>query len=623
MTPKLQWLDDPTVFRINQLPAHSDHIAYGTAEEVKAHKSSLVLNLDGQWRFHFSKRPQERPLGFEAPTYDDNHWDFIRVPQHIALAGYDQIQYTNTHYPWSAKRMRHAPGTVAQQRGEGMFSAADDNAVGSYRRLMTLPASWQAVDVHLRFAGVEAAMYLWVNGHFVGYAEDSFTPSEFDVTPFLTAGANLIAVQVYKYSTASFIEDQDFFRFFGIFRSVEAIAVPPAHLTDLALQPVLAADEHSGVVAATLKLSGAVQSVHAQLFDQADQLCAEKTVVAAPHTQLQLGVGAPQRWSHDSPYLYRLVLTLTNADQTVAEIVPYHFGFRTIAIDQRRLLLNGQRLIITGVNRHEWNCQTGRVVTRADMLADLKIMKANHINAVRTCHYPDQLEWYHLCDCAGIYVMAEVNLESHGSWFNQPSAPQYTVPGNLAEWRACVLDRAQTTYETLKNHTSILFWSLGNESYAGANIQAMNDYFKAVDPTRPVHYEGVSHDRSYEATISDFESQMYTAPTKLEPYLINSPKPVMLCEYMHSMGNSVGGLGQYIALIKQYENFVGGFIWDFIDQALLIQGAAGTRPQLRYGGDFDDRPNNGAFSGDGLLFADRTPKPALQEVAYYYAQFKK
>ncbi|MCI1895284.1 glycoside hydrolase family 2 TIM barrel-domain containing protein [Lacticaseibacillus suilingensis] len=622
MTPKLQWLDDPSTFRINQLPAHSDHITYRNEKELQQRQSSLRLCLDGQWRFHFAKSPLDRPTGFEATDYDDRNWDYIKVPQHIALAGYDQLQYINTLYPWAAKMMRRAPGTVTGQDTTGMFSAASDNAVGSYRRVITLPAQWKDLDVHIQFAGVEAAMYLWVNGQFVGYAEDSFTPSEFDLTPFLTRGENLIAVQVYKYSTASFIEDQDFFRFFGIFRSVELLALPAAHLTDLALNPV-SSDSTIGQVKACLQVTPVTQRIHAQIFDQAGALCEEATVEAKQKTEFQLKVVNPIQWSHEVPYLYTIILTLFDSTGQVTEVIPYDFGFRNIIIQNRELLLNQKRLILTGVNRHEWNCHTGRAISLTDMRSDLEVMKANHINAVRTCHYPDQLAWYSLCDQAGIYVMAEVNMESHGSWVSQPTKPQYNVPGSLPEWLPCVLDRAKTVYETLKNHTSILFWSLGNESYAGDDIQAMNDYFKSVDQSRPVHYEGVAHNRAYASSISDFESQMYTPPEELEPFLASSPKPVMLCEYMHSMGNSVGGLGQYMELIKDHENFVGGFIWDFIDQALLLKDTNSTRPQLRYGGDFDDRPNNGAFSGDGLLFADRTPKPALQEVAYYYGQFTK
>ena len=299
---------------------------------------------------------------------------------------------------------------------------------------------------------------------------------------------------------------------------------------------------------------------------------------------------------------------------------PYQIGFRKIELKGRMIQLNGKRLSIYGVNRHEWNARSGRCITEADEKWDIECIRRNHINAVRTCHYPDQIPWYYMCDDAGIYVMAETTLESHGSWQKLGAVePSVNIPGSISQWREVVVDRARTNYETFKNHTSILFWSLGNESYAGDILVEMNRYYKEKDPDRLVHYEGVAENRPYEDLISDMESQMYAPPEKIKEYLENNPKkPFILCEYMHDMGNSLGGMESYIRLLDQYEDYQGGFIWDYIDQALFVKDEVTGRDVLRYGGDFDDRPSDYEFSGNGILFADRTEKPAMQEVRHYY-----
>nr|WP_330375593.1 glycoside hydrolase family 2 TIM barrel-domain containing protein [Mediterraneibacter gnavus] len=295
-------------------------------------------------------------------------------------------------------------------------------------------------------------------------------------------------------------------------------------------------------------------------------------------------------------------------------------GFRTICIEDGIIKLNGRRLIINGVNRHEWNAKSGRCISENDEIYDIECMKRNNINAVRTCHYPDRTTWYYRCDEAGIYVMAEVNLESHGSWQKMGAVePSWNVPGSVELWQDVVLDRVKSNFEMFKNHTSVLFWSLGNESYAGEVLKEMNAYYKKRDPGRLVHYEGVFQNRDYEDNISDVESQMYAPPGRVREYLENEPKkPFILCEYMHDMGNSLGGMKSYIDLLDQYEKYQGGFIWDYIDQALLVKDEITGREVLRYGGDFDDRPSDYEFSGNGIVFADRTEKPAMQEVKYYY-----
>ena len=329
-------------------------------------------------------------------------------------------------------------------------------------------------------------------------------------------------------------------------------------------------------------------------------------------------------WDNHSPYLYSVYVEVISEDGELLEVVPYEVGFRRIEIIDKVIYLNGKRLLILGVNRHEWNPKTGRCIGMEEMQSDMECILKNNINAVRTCHYPDQILWYYMCDKNGIYLMSETNLESHGS-FQKLGAiePSCNVPGSIPQWREAVVDRARTNFETFKNHTSILFWSLGNESYAGDDIEAMNVYFKEQNDGRLVHYEGSYYNRAYEDTISDVESRMYAKPYEIEEYLSNNPKkPHILCEFMHDMGNSIGGLGTYMKLLDKYEMYQGGFIWDFIDQAIYVTDEVTGQQVLRYGGDFDDRPSDYEFAANGIVFADRKEKPAMQEVRYYYGLYK-
>lgn len=629
MIPDLQWLDDPEVFRVNQRPAHSDHYFYKNSTELATGQSSYVQSLNGSWQFRYSATPQERPLDFYREDFDARDFDVIKVPGHIELAGYGQIQYINTLYPWEGKTFRRAPYTLSEQLTPGIFSAAADNSVGSYLKEFDLSPEFIGKRTIIQFQGVEEACYVWLNGHFIGYAEDSFTPSEFDLTPYIRAGRNRLAVRVYKYSTAAFIEDQDMFRFSGIFREVNLFALPAVHVEDLKLTPSVNSDFKSGRFELQLKLSGALTSkaqIRLTLLDQAGQQMARQTQNAAEKVIFR-PIDFPEvtLWQPQDPYLYQLQLEVIDQTGQLLEVIPYAFGFRRVELREDKVIyVNDQRLIINGVNRHEWSAETGRAITLAEMKADIDTMKANNINADRTCHYPDQIPWYYLCDQAGIYLMAETNLESHGSWQKMGAIePSVNVPGSNPHWLAVVLDRARSNYETFKNHTAIIFWSLGNESFAGEDIAAMNQFFKASDPTRLTHYEGVVHTPELKARISDVESRMYERPAKIAAYLEDAPaKPFILCEYMHDMGNSLGGLKSYIDLIDQYDMYQGGFIWDFIDQALFVVDPLTQQKVLRYGGDFDERHADYEFSGDGLLFADRQPKPALQEVKHYYGLHK-
>ena len=633
MNADMKWLDNPEVFKVNQLEPHSDHCYYLDYSDMKKEKNPLLQSLNGQWEFAYSKNVMERPVDFYKETFDASGFDKIMVPGHIELAGYDKIRYINTMYPWEGKEYhRGAYSMEATGAEEGMFSEAQYNPVGSYIKYFDLDKNMCGKRIHICFEGVEEAMYLWLNGQFIGYAEDSFTPSEFDLTPYIKEKGNVLAVQVHKMSTAAFLEDQDFFRFFGIFRNVTLKAIPDVHLEDVWFKPVLNQDNESGSVSVSMKVSATdSQNITAGfiLKDREENILVEKSLQLNKENDhlegtICVDLESVKLWDNHNPYLYHAYVELKAEDGSLAEVIPYDIGFRRIEIIDKVVYLNGKRLVITGVNRHEWNARTGRCIGIEDMKADISCMLRNNINSVRTCHYPDQIPWYYMCDDAGIYVMAETNLESHGS-FQKLGAiePSCNVPGSIPRWRDAVLERAKNNFETFKNHTSILFWSLGNESYAGDDIEAMNVYFAEKKDGRLVHYESSYYNRAYEDTISDFETRMYAKPEDVEEYLNNSPKkPYILCEFMHDMGNSMGGLGSYMKLIDKYDMYHGGFIWDFIDQAIMVKDSVTGKDVLRYGGDFDDKPADYEFSANGIVFADRKEKPAMQEVRYYYGLYR-
>ena len=644
MKADIRWLDDPQVFRVNRLDAHSDHKFYENKEDYEKKEQRLKQSLNGIWKFRYSENAMERPADFYQKWFQCRSFDEMKVPQHIELAGYDKIHYINTMYPWEGHIYRRPAGT-GKEKGKGMFSQAEYNPVGSYIRKFDLQDGLRGKRIILSFEGVEQAFYVWVNGEFAGYAEDSFTVSEFDITPYVKEKDNLLAVEVHKRSTAAFLEDQDFFRFFGIFRDVNLYGIPAVHIEDLWIRPIYHLEDGKAEIELDIRLSQKKKEknirgkIKVSLKDNAAEtktvLLDETENLDDPAIQTNLPVEGSvnnvlhfryelkktvNAWSNADPYLYELLIEVQNEKDETVEVVPYPIGFRKIELKDGKMLLNGKRLIINGVNRHEWNARSGRCITEADEKWDIECIRRNHINAVRTCHYPDHISWYYRCDQAGIYLMAETNLETHGSWQKMGATePSWNVPGNIECWRACTLDRAVSNFETFKNHTSVLFWSLGNESYAGNVLREMNQYYKEKDPDRLVHYEGVCHNRSYEDVISDMESQMYTSPENVKEYLENNPKkPFLLCEYMHDMGNSLGGMESYIRLLDQYDNYQGGFIWDYMDQALWVKDEVTGREVLRYGGDFDDRPSDYEFSGNGILFADRTEKPAMQEVRHYY-----
>lgn len=612
--PSLDWLSDVSVYKVNRLEAHSDHRYYRTMEEAERQAPmALRRSLNGDWKFSYAVNAAARVQDFYKADYDTRGWGDIQVPGHIQLQGYGRPQYVNTMYPWD--------GLDAVRPPEIPVSS---NTVGSYVKMFEVPAEWKKEPVFISFQGVEAACYVWLNGHFVGYSEDSFTPAEFELTPYLQEGANKLAVEVYQRCTGSWLEDQDFWRFSGIFREVYLYTVPELHVQDLRIQAGLDASYEQGMLTAELRMASEAEAeIRVELKDAAGTVVAvaEGRAVAGK-AALSIDTGKVFLWSAENPYLYNICISVCNSEGELVEAIVQRAGFRTFELKDKLMLLNGKRIMFKGVNRHEFNPRTGRNISREDMIKDIIILKQNNINAVRTSHYPNQTLWYELCDEYGVYVIDEMNLESHGSWQKMGAVePSWNIPGDKPEWEGIVMDRAVSMLERDKNHPSILIWSCGNESYAGEVILKVSHYFRKADPGRLVHYEGVFHNRKYNDT-SDMESRMYAKPADIVEYLESQPdKPYISCEYMHAMGNSVGGLHKYIELESRYPLYQGGFIWDYMDQALVAKDRYGEE-YLAYGGDFNDRPTDYSFCGNGIVFADRTITPKMQEVKFLYQNIR-
>ena len=598
-------LADPEISAIGVLPPHSSHIHYRTEQEMRAGCSSYYFPLTGVWRFFYSETLDDLPDGFERPDYDLSGWGEIKVPGHIQLSSYGRPQYVNTMYPWDGlEKLR--PGELPRH-----------NPTGSYAKDFRLPEGFAGRRILLRMEGVETAFRLFINGRFIGYSEDSFTPAEFDLTNHLTEGVNRLAVQVYARSSGSWLEDQDFWRFSGIFREVTLIALPDAHLEDLFVTTDLAQDFSAAQIRVRFRASGEGEVRASLRTPSGGEVCT--AVCKTTAEECILPVSAPLLWSAEQPNLYTLMMEIWQNGRLL-EMIPQPVGIRRFEMKNGLMTLNGRRIVFCGVNRHEFDCRHGRVVGRAEMLWDVLTMKRNNINAVRTSHYPNHPYFYELCDRYGLYVIDESNLETHGTWqkLGAVRPDENTLPDGRPEWKEAVLRRAAAMLERDKNHPSILIWSCGNESYGGANLYAMAQYFRQRDPGRLVHYEGVFHDRRYPET-SDMESRMYPPVREIEAYLAQNPeKPFLCCEYAHAMGNSCGGLFLYTDLARREEKYQGGFIWDFLDQGLLSVDRLGQE-YLAYGGDFNDRPTDWDFCANGIVFADRTPSPKMAEVKQCYA----
>ncbi|MEH7503076.1 glycoside hydrolase family 2 TIM barrel-domain containing protein [Neobacillus drentensis] len=614
--PNINWLTDLNVFAVNRLPAHSDHLFYETLEEARsAGPMPLRHELNGNWKFTYSINPNNRPAQFHQLDFNCSSWGNITVPGHIQLQGYGKPQYVNTMYPWDGHNEIRPPEIPL-----------DHNPVGSYVKMFTVPENMKNKSVYISFQGVESAFYVWLNGEFVGYSEDSFTPAEFELTPFLTEGENKLAVEVYQRSTGSWLEDQDFWRFSGIFREVYLYTVPEIHVYDAGILAELDSTLTKGTLQAGLKLlssNASPSKIVAELYDSEGGLVTTQNVEPADGKwSVSISVDTPELWSAENPYLYKFYIQVYNELGQLVEVIPQKVGFRRFELIDKIMRLNGERIVFKGVNRHEFNCRTGRAITKEDMLWDIKTLKRNNINAVRTSHYPNQSYWYELCDEYGVYVIDEMNLETHGSWQKMGAVePSWNIPGNMPEWENIVMDRAVSMFERDKNHPSILIWSCGNESFAGEVILNVSKYFKRVDSSRLVHYEGVFHARDYNET-SDMESRMYAKPVDIEKYLSENPeKPYISCEYMHAMGNSLGGMYKYTDLEQKYPMYQGGFIWDYIDQSIYKKDRSGNE-FLAYGGDFGDRPTDYGFCTNGIVYANRELSPKMQEVKFLYQNFK-
>ena len=619
MSFEIKKIHDPKFFKENCMAAHSDHVAYANETEAEEKKSSFRLLLDGIWKFHYARNYTQTINGFEAETFDCKCWEDIRVPAHIQMEGYDIPQYVNIQYPWDGRE------DVWRDAVPSEF-----NPVASYVKYFTLPEGFRKSGLYISFQGVESGFALWLNGHYVGYSEDSFTPSDFDLTPYVKEGENKLAVQVFKWTSSSWCEDQDFYRFSGIFRSVYLYTMPKVHVYDLKVQPVvdeavLNADllvtmQMRGEGKARLTLTGSRN--YSVLEEKEEQIIfSEELPVSEGEVHFEKEVKKPDLWSAEIPNLYTLTIECFDQNGERSELVSQRIGFRRFEMKDGIMTLNGKRIVFKGVNRHEFSSKTGRAVTREEVLKDIVTMKQNNINAIRTCHYPDASIIYDLCDEYGLYMIAENNLESHGSWdaAMHGSVPKDTiVPGDNMDWEPMMLDRVNSCYQRDKNHPAVLIWSVGNESYGGKVIFDMSEKFRALDPYRLVHYEGIFNDRRYEAT-SDMESQMYTSVENVKKFLAeHKEKPFIMCEYTHAMGNSCGAMHKYTDLTDTEPRYQGGFIWDYIDQSILKKDRYGKDFQA-YGGDFLERPTDYNFSGNGICYGgDRDPSPKMQEVKFNY-----
>ena len=610
------WLTDATVFEVNRTPAHSSHKCF-THDPQSGEYSDLTQSLDGEWRVEIVQASDidfnEEP--FVAENFDDSAFYRTQVPGHLQMAGLLKNKYVNIQYPWDGHENPLEP------------NVPENNHVALYRK--TFVVSKRLADtkesggsVSIVFHGMATAIYVWVNGLFAGYGEDGFTPNEFDITDLLHDGENVVAVACYEYSSASWLEDQDFWRLHGLFRSVELTAQPHVHVVNMQLEADWDAESGTASLDAALSVRNAsdAATISATLKDSEGNVVWETSTNADANTTFASGsLQGLEPWSAESPSLYELEVNVIDQAGDIVEAVVQKVGFRRFRIENGIMTLNGKRVVFKGADRHEFDAKRGRSITEQDMIDDVIFCKRHNINAIRTSHYPNQERWYDLCDEYGIYLIDETNLETHGSWClpGDVVTAETAVPGSKARWEGACVDRVNSMMRRDYNHPSVVIWSLGNESYTGDVFRAMYKHVHDIDPNRPVHYEGVTKNRDYD-DVTDIETRMYEHADVVEEYLKNDPqKPYISCEYMHAMGNSVGNLDEYTAL-ERYPHYQGGFIWDFIDQAIYATQPDGST-RLCYGGDFGDRPSDYEFSGNGLVFADRTPAPKAQEVKQLYS----
>ena len=590
-----EW-QDPNVNAINRQPMHSTYKVFENAADAEGaycdQQSAYRLSLNGTWRFNWVENADQRPTDFFAPSFNDKGWDDMEVPAMWELNGYGDPIYVNIGYAWRGNFRNDPPNIPIEQ-----------NHVGSYRRTFTLPATWSGRDIMLNIGAATSNVYVWVNGKFVGYSEDSHLGASFDVTKFVKPGENHIALQIFRWCDGTYLEDQDLWRLSGISRDVELVARPKARMQDVMITPSLENNYADGKLSVEMEFSSAVKSATVKLLDPAGKPVAETKVTPskgkASHT---FEVKAPAKWSAETPNLYKVVIATDN------EAYAQRVGFRTSEIKNGLLLVNGQPILIKGVNRHEVDPLKGFVMSRERMIEDIRLMKQFNINAVRTCHYPDTPEWYDLCDEYGLYVIDEANIESHGMYYGE-----HTLAKNPLFAKAH-LERNSRMVERDKNHASVIIWSMGNEAGFGPNFEACYRWIREFDPSRPIHYE-----RAEGNDFTDIMCPMYADLEWCENYVKNSPsKPLIQCEYAHAMGNSMGGFKEYWDLIRKYPHYQGGFIWDFVDQGLAKYEADG-KVSFYYGGDFNnyDATDN-SFNNNGIIASDRTPQAHAYEVRREY-----
>lgn len=594
-----EWQDE-SVNEVNRAAMHTHFFAYENAEKAGSdvkENSKNFMSMNGSWKFFWVKNADQRPTDFWKVGYNDKGWDDMKVPAVWELNGYGDPIYVNIGYPWRNQYKNNPPHVPTEK-----------NHVGSYRREFVIPADWSGKDIVAHFGAVSSNMYLWVNGKFVGYSEDSKLEAEFDLTPYVKPGQkNLIAFQVFRWCDGSYFEDQDFFRYTGVARDCYLYARNKKRIDDIRVVPDLDAEYKSGSLTVNLSLKGNV-AVSLELLDAANKTVATAEVKGAGKQSSVIRVDNPNKWTAETPYLYTLRATLKEGNK-VTEVVPLKVGFRKIELKNSQLLVNGQPVLFKGADRHEMDPDGGYVVSRERMIQDIQIMKKFNLNAVRTCHYPDDSFWYDLCDKYGIYVVAEANLESHGMGYDEATLAK--VPS----FKKTHLERNQRNVQRNYNHPSIIFWSLGNEAGYGSNFEAAYDWVKKEDPSRAVQYE-----RSGYEGKTDIHCPMYLNYKDCIKYCEDDSKtkPLIQCEYAHAMGNSEGGFKEYWDLVRKYPKYQGGFIWDFVDQSCRWTGKNG-KMIYAYGGDFnrfDASDNN--FCDNGLISPDRVPNPHMYEVGYFY-----
>ena len=594
-----EWQDE-SVNEVNRAAMHTHFFAYENAEKAGSdvkENSKNFMSMNGSWKFFWVKNADQRPTDFWKVGYNDKGWDDMKVPAVWELNGYGDPIYVNVGYPWRNQYKNNPPHVPTEK-----------NHVGSYRREFVIPADWNGKDIVAHFGAVSSNMYLWVNGKFVGYSEDSKLEAEFDLTPYVKPGQkNLIAFQVFRWCDGSYFEDQDFFRYTGVARDCYLYARNKKRIDDIRVVPDLDAEYKSGSLTVNLSLKGNA-AVSLELLDAANRTVATAEVKGAGKQSSVIRVDNPNKWTAETPYLYTLRATLKEGNK-VTEVVPLKVGFRKIELKNSQLLVNGQPVLFKGADRHEMDPDGGYVVSRERMIQDIQIMKKFNLNAVRTCHYPDDSFWYDLCDKYGIYVVAEANLESHGMGYDEATLAK--VPS----FKKTHLERNQRNVQRNYNHPSIIFWSLGNEAGYGSNFDAAYDWVKKEDPSRAVQYE-----RSGYEGKTDIHCPMYLNYKDCIKYCEDDSKtkPLIQCEYAHAMGNSEGGFKEYWDLVRKYPKYQGGFIWDFVDQSCRWTGKNG-KMIYAYGGDFnrfDASDNN--FCDNGLISPDRVPNPHMYEVGYFY-----